>query len=101
MTELKDNIVKTYSDLPELFVNKKSFKELRAHFHVPIFLEKFNHLHSTQDQIMNVINYLKINPKICDHLEVETYTWEVLPSNLKTELSSSIIREIKWLMNQL
>jgi len=101
VTELKNNIVKTYSDLPDLFVNKKSFKELRAHFHVPIFLEKFNHLYSTQDQIINVINYLKINPKICDHLEVETYTWEVLPSNLKTELSSSIVREIKWLINQL
>ncbi len=97
VTEYKNNKVKTYPDLPELFLNKKSFKELRAHFHVPIFLEEFDHLSSTQDQILKVINYINTNKTLCDHLEIETYTWEVLPSSLKTEIASSIIREIEWL----
>jgi hypothetical protein len=30
------------------------------------------------------------------HLEVETYTWEVLPSELKLPLQDSIIRELQW-----
>ena len=46
------------------------------------------------------ISYLKEN-EICEHLEIETYTWAVLPSGLKRELSASIIREIEWLKEQL
>jgi len=35
-------------------------------------------------------------------LEVETYTWEVLPAQLRGEsLTASIIREINWLKGQL
>ena len=43
------------------------------------------------------INYINTNKTLCDHLEIETYTWEVLPSSVKTEIASSIIREIEWL----
>tara|TARA_R110002020_G_scaffold62910_1_gene167809 strand:+ start:1853 stop:3058 length:1206 start_codon:yes stop_codon:yes gene_type:complete len=100
VTELVDGKVKTYNDLPVVLENKKDFSELRAHFHVPIFLEEFDGLYSTQDQILNVVNYLQ-NENISEHLEIETYTWDVLPENLKTDLSSSIIREIDWLKNKL
>jgi len=100
VTELVNGKVLTYSDLPEVLQERKSTKELRAHFHVPIFLEKFTHLFSTQDHILKVISYLKEN-EICEHLEIETYTWDVLPSSLKRELSASIIREIEWLKEQL
>lgn len=100
ITEKSSEGVKTYSDLPELLKEQKSFSELRAHFHVPIFLEKFDGLSSTQDQILKVVEFLK-NNKVCDHLEIETYTWEVLPINLKKELSSSIVREMEWLKAKL
>ncbi|KQC29421.1 xylose isomerase [Flagellimonas eckloniae] len=100
ITEKTETGVKTYSDLPELLKEKKSFSELRAHFHVPIFLEKFDGLSSTQDQILKVVKFLK-NNKVCDHLEIETYTWEVLPINLKKELASSIVREMEWLKAKL
>lgn len=100
ITEKTETGIKTYSDLPELLKEKKSFSELRAHFHVPIFLEKFDGLSSTQDQILKVVKFLKSN-KVCDHLEIETYTWEVLPINLKKELASSIVREVEWLKAKL
>ena len=100
VTEFKNDKVKTFKDLPELFSNQKSFKELRAHFHVPIFLEKFDYLYSTQDHILKVIDYINIDKTLCEHLEIETYTWEVLPSSLKTEIASSIIREIEWFQNK-
>ena len=100
VTEKVGNEVVTYNDLPVVLKEKKEFTELRAHFHVPIFLEKFDKLDSTQDQILAVIEYLKSN-KVSEHLEIETYTWDVLPEALKTDLSDCIVREINWLKQKL
>jgi hypothetical protein len=93
-------VVKTYSDLPLVLNNKESHQELRAHYHVPIFLEKYGALFSTQDHILKTIEYIKSNP-VSEHLEIETYTWDVLPTDLKQDLSISIIREIEWLKTRL
>lgn len=101
VTRLNNGKVRTYSDLPELFADKNNPTELRAHFHVPIFLEEFDYLNSTQDQILDVLEYLREHPKLSEHLEVETYTWDVLPSHLKSDLSESIVRELQWLKNRL
>ncbi len=100
VTELVDGKVKIYNDLPIVLKERKKFSELRAHFHVPIFLEKFDELFSTQDHILKVIKELKKSP-VTEHLEIETYTWDVLPKALKRELSDSIVREIEWLKNRL
>ncbi|WP_373516825.1 metabolite traffic protein EboE [Pricia sp.] len=100
VTEIIEGRVKTYNDLPIVLKNKKPFKELRAHFHVPIFLEQFGVLNSTQDHILKVFDYLKENT-VSKHLEIETYTWDVLPLTLKKDLSESITREIEWLINKL
>jgi hypothetical protein len=43
-----------------------------------------------------VLNLIKKRP-VCRHLEVETYTWEVLPEDMKQELDLSISRELLWL----
>ncbi len=100
VTQKVGDDVKTYNDLPIVLAQKKDFKELRAHFHVPIFLEQFGLLHSTQDHILKVISILK-KDTISEHLEIETYTWDVLPKSLKKDLSESIIREIDWLNQRL
>ncbi len=96
VTELIGQRVKTYNDLPVILEAKNDFTELRAHFHVPIFLERFGKLYSTQDHILKVIDYLK-QQVVSEHLEIETYTWDVLPAEYKRDLSESIIREIQWL----
>ncbi|WP_422079470.1 metabolite traffic protein EboE [Ulvibacterium sp.] len=100
VTEKKEGRVKTYNDLPIVLEQKNDFIELRAHFHVPIFLERFDTLYSTQDHILKVIDYLKKHT-VSEHLEIETYTWDVLPKALKRELSESIIREINWLKDRM
>ena len=41
------------------------------------------------------------NSPVTRHLEIETYTWEVLPSFLKLALEESIIRELQWVMELL
>ncbi|VAW10408.1 TIM barrel protein possibly involved in myo-inositol catabolism [hydrothermal vent metagenome] len=100
VTEKVGDKVKTYSDLPVVLNKQDDFTELRAHFHVPIFLERFGHLYSTQDHILKVIEYLK-HTTVSDHLEIETYTWDVLPKEIKKGLSESIVREINWLKERL
>lgn len=100
VTEKINGKVKTYTDLPKVLETKKDFTELRAHFHVPIFLERFGKLHSTQDHILKVVDYITTNP-VSEHLEIETYTWDVLPKELKRDLSESIVREIVWLKERL
>ncbi|NJB70441.1 hypothetical protein GGR42_000903 [Saonia flava] len=100
VTQKVEDKVKTYWDLPELLENKKQFTELRAHFHVPIFLDTFDELYSTQDHILKVLQYLK-KDVVSNHLEIETYTWDVLPKSLKLELSDSIVREMDWLKENL
>lgn len=100
VTEKKDHSVITYNDLPVVLNNKGNFKELRAHFHVPIFLKEFGALYSTQDHILKTVAFLK-KEAITEHLEIETYTWDVLPTDLKEDPTQSIIREINWLKERL
>ncbi len=99
VTEKKDGKVVTYADLPDVLSEKKEFKEMRAHFHVPVFTETYGALYSTQDQIKKTLSYIRDYP-VTEHLEVETYTWEVLPEGLKMDIGQSIIRELEWLKNK-
>jgi hypothetical protein len=88
-----------FPDLPyALKDNDRRIVEWRAHFHVPIFAEKFGLLSSTRDEIAEVLSLQKKKP-FTQHLEVETYTWEVLPPALKLPLQDSIIRELQWVKN--
>lgn len=91
-----------YTDLPAALedIENPSVKEWRAHFHVPVFQKDFGLLQSTQSDICEVFEIHKKNP-VTPHLEVETYTWEVLPEALKLPLQQSISRELQWVINQL
>jgi hypothetical protein len=86
-----------YRDLPEALADSLNpmVNEWRAHFHVPVFVEDLQLLRSTQSDIVEVLNIQK-NMPFSDHLEVETYTWEVLPEPLKMPIDQSIIRELNW-----
>ena len=81
--------------LPEL--EKVDAQEWRIHFHVPIFIRDYQLLHSTQDDIIEVLDLLGKN-NACEHLEIETYTWDVLPSEMKMDLLASIQREYEWVL---
>jgi hypothetical protein len=91
-----------YRDLPDALADAMnvSTREWRAHFHVPVFVEDYGVLKSTQDDIETVLELHRQSP-FCDHLEVETYTWEVLPEKLKLPLTDSIVRELEWVVARL
>lgn len=91
-----------YPDLPQALkhINNPTAKEWRIHFHVPVFLASYGQLESTQGEILKVLNYLN-KEKLTDHLEVETYTWEVLPDEIQLEIVDSIVREIQWVQKNI
>lgn len=91
-----------YPDLPEALADADNTAviEWRSHFHVPVFLDKFGVLQSTQEDIKQVLALQRQQP-FTAHLEVETYTWDVLPPALKQEMSLSVSRELNWCLRQL
>ena len=93
VAKTRDGELLRYPDLSETLKEKDDplVNEWRAHFHVPIFAEKFDLLSSTQDEITEVLSLQKKRP-FTNHLEIETYTWEVLPQDLRLPLQDSIIR---------
>ena len=87
----------SYRDLPDALVSlaETDQNEWRIHFHVPIFLDTYGELSSTQEDILTVLQLIKNKP-VTPHLEIETYTWEVLPEDIHLTLGESISREIQW-----
>lgn len=97
-----DGSLKRYPDLPQALDDSgnESTREWRSHFHVPLFVQDYGLLQSTQNDIRDVLS-IHCNRPFTKSLEVETYTWEVLPDALKVPLSESIVREMEWVINYL
>jgi hypothetical protein len=98
-TEGKLNYFRDLPDAIEQFHNK-DFVEWRTHYHVPVFMSSYNSLQSTQEDILKILELLEKN-KFTNHLEVETYTWEVLPSEERLGINESILRELEWVLSNL
>ncbi|WP_375438294.1 metabolite traffic protein EboE [uncultured Hymenobacter sp.] len=93
----QDESITQYPDLPAALPHLlgSQAQEWRSHFHVPVFLERYHLLQSTQLEIRKVLQLLATQP-ITSYLEVETYTWDVLPPAIKQDLVGSIERELTW-----
>jgi hypothetical protein len=92
-----------FLDLPEALarVEENFGKEWRIHFHVPIFLEQLEAFSTTQDFLREVLALHREDP-VTEQLEVETYTWDVLPPALReVAVSAAIARELNWVRDQL
>ncbi len=66
----------------------------RVHFHVPVDAEKLGPLGTTRGELTkalaSVVNDLDYPP----HLEVETYTWDVLPGTDRPDLVTGLTGEL-------
>ncbi|AIM38187.1 xylose isomerase [Sphingobacterium sp. ML3W] len=94
-----DGQVIRYSDLTPALADfdHHDVIQWRAHFHVPISVQDIGALQSTQQDIIELLELQKNEP-FTDHLEVETYTWEVLPEQLKIPIAESISNELDWVI---
>jgi sugar phosphate isomerase/epimerase len=76
-------------------------EEWRVHFHVPIFLDQLQHFSTTQDFLRQILELHRRQP-ISPHLEVETYTWDVLPVRYRQDgIAPAIARELAWVLDRL
>jgi len=88
-----------YVDLPDAvaaFGEGQADGEWRIHCHVPVFLTDLGEISSTRSDLVATLAALRQKTR-SSHLEVETYTWDVLPEKLRTgSKSADIAREIAF-----
>jgi len=65
-----------------------------------LFTKDYDGLGSTQDDVRRVIVAAR-DRHMTTHLEIETYTWDVLPGTMKLDLLDSIGREYEWVLGSL
>jgi len=75
--------------------------EWRVHFHVPVFLDELAAFGTTQAVLGELLDAHARSP-LSTHLEVETYTWDVLPAALRdVPVATAIARELGWVRDRL
>ena len=85
-----------YVDLPDALADRAHADEWRVHFHVPIFRAELGAFASTQAFLAELLARHARAP-LAPHLEVETYTWDVLPPELRDQpIADAIARELAW-----
>jgi hypothetical protein len=68
---------------------------------LPIFLDDLGDFRTTQPAILAAVAAHAENP-LSDQVEIETYTWDVLPSSLRSgDITDNVIRELEWLRDAL
>ncbi len=102
--ERKDGRITRFLNLEDAFRAWDSDpgpREWRIHFHVPVFLDDLGAFKTTRFAIEEALAFHKNNP-LSRQLEIETYTWDVLPDHLKTgDIVDYVCREIEWVRGQL
>ncbi|MBR7742021.1 metabolite traffic protein EboE [Phycicoccus sp. BSK3Z-2] len=95
-------------DLPEALAGglEDAGDPWRVHFHVPLGEQPQAPLTATQDTTRDWLATLVAGPvPLTDHLEVETYTWGVLPERLRPrtddDLARRIAGELAWTRDRL
>lgn len=104
VVEQGPNGMRRYADLPEAMATasgKADGREWRVHCHVPIFMDNLGAFSSTRAFISEVLGIHR-KEQISPHLEVETYTWNVLPEHLRAGgMEQAIARELNWVKETL
>lgn len=76
--------------------------EWRVHFHIPLHSPATDWYENTTDHVTGVLDLLRADPSLCSHLEMETYTWEVLPPELKKRsVTDQLVAEYEWTLKRL
>ncbi len=103
VVENRDGEIRRFSDIPDALetIDSAQGAEWRIHFHVPVFLEEMQNMGTTQHFLKEILAIHAASP-VTEQLEVETYTWDVLPETYRTAgLGAAISRELHWVREQL
>ena len=96
-----------FKDLPQALADPPSeadaaSTEWRVHFHIPLHSQPPGEFATTADHTLQLFEFLGAQPRLCSHLEMETYTWQVLPPALKSrDVAQQIVAEYHWTLEHL
>ncbi len=99
--------LKRYADLDVALAEAPEFSEgnlpeWRIHFHIPLHSKPTSLFETTADHLLGVMDFLQQDPSLCSHIEMETYTWEVLPSDIKDRnVVDQLVAEYEWTLREL
>jgi len=101
-----DGSLERITDLPEALNRSPdlwaSDTEWRIHYHIPLHSPPAPLWNTTVDHLHGILDALEEDPGLCEHLEMETYTWEVLPPTLAArDVVSQLVAESRWTLDQL
>lgn len=95
--------VTLFPDLPDaLAYGRENTEETRdsqwrVHYHIPLYASPEPPLKGTEEFILKTRDFLRRNKDLHPHMEVETYTWSVLPDHMKISLAAQIARELHYM----
>lgn len=91
------DLASAIEDLPR----NPSLTRLRVHYHVPLFFAGDGELGSTA-AVLDTAFFQLLRRGVCAHLEVETYTYDVLPERLRGGgVDDTVARELGWVIDRL
>ena len=101
----RGGVARRWTDLGDALAAARAGSALerrwRIHFHVPLFREELGVFHGTQPWLSELLGRLRTDPA-SPHLEVETYTWDVLPEEHRgIPIDDAIARELEWVLDAL
>jgi hypothetical protein len=97
--------IRRYRDLDVAlgtFAGDPASVEWRIHFHVPLHSPPTKLFGNTSGHLLGLLDILQEDPTLCSHLEMETYTWEVMPPEMKNRsVVAQLVAEYGWTLGQL
>jgi hypothetical protein len=98
-----DGRIERYTDLPEGIASLETedgrqAEEWRVHFHIPLDAEPEEPLLSTRENAREALLLAEEVPGLCQHWEIETYTWGVLPAGMQRPVEEQIAAEYRWVL---
>jgi hypothetical protein len=104
-----DEPLRRFTDLPDALAFAQRHpealgEEWRVHFHVPLHAapDESAGLLDTREGLLGALDVLAETPALCRHLEMETYTWEVLPQAMRSsDVADQLAREYAWTLDAL
>ena len=76
--------------------------EWRVHFHIPLHSEPEAMFATTADHLTGTLDVLAADRSLCKHLEMETYTWEVMPAAMHSDdVVDQLEKEYGWTLEEM
>jgi hypothetical protein len=72
-----------------------------VHFHIPLDADPRAPLRSTRDHAQHLLAYAQMHPDFCQHYEIETYTWGILPDGMQRPIEQHLAAEYRWVLQHI